>query len=73
MHLFIYIDWVRDVAWAPNTAMPYNMIASCSEDRGVFIWKQSEVCIYIYVVHICMYMYVYVCICIFIYIYLYIL
>ena len=35
-------DWVRDVAWAPNTAMPYNIIASCSEDRSVYIWKQME-------------------------------
>lgn len=37
-----HTDWVRDVAWAPNTAMPYNIIASCSEDRSVCIWKQSE-------------------------------
>lgn len=36
------LDWVRDVAWAPNTAMPYNIIASCSEDRKVIIWKQSS-------------------------------
>ena len=36
------LDWVRDVAWAPNTAMPYNIIASCSEDRSVYIWKQTE-------------------------------
>lgn len=35
-------DWVRDVTWAPNTAMPYNMVASCSEDRCVLIWKQME-------------------------------
>ena len=35
-------DWVRDVAWAPNTALPYNLIASCSEDRTVYIWKQSQ-------------------------------
>ena len=35
------VDWVRDVAWAPNTAMPYNIIASCSEDRSVLIWKQA--------------------------------
>ena len=35
-------DWVRDVAWAPNTGMPYNTIASCSEDRSVYIWKQSD-------------------------------
>jgi WD40 repeat protein len=37
-----FIDWVRDVAWAPNTGMPFNIIASCSEDRSVFIWKQTE-------------------------------
>ena len=37
-----HTDWVRDVAWAPNTAMPYNIIASCSEDRTVFIWKQTK-------------------------------
>lgn len=36
------VDWVRDVAWAPNTGMPYNVIASCSEDRSVFIWRQTE-------------------------------
>lgn len=36
-------DWVRDVAWAPNTGIPFNIIASCSEDRSVRIWKQSEV------------------------------
>lgn len=35
-------DWVRDVAWAPNTAMPYNIIASCSEDEKVLIWKQTQ-------------------------------
>ena len=36
------IDWVRDVSWAPNASMPYSIIASCSEDRSVFIWKQSK-------------------------------
>lgn len=36
------LDWVRDVAWAPNSAVPYNLIASCSEDRSVWIWKQKE-------------------------------
>lgn len=35
-------DWVRDVAWAPNTAMPFNIIASCSEDRTVKLWRQSK-------------------------------
>lgn len=37
---YLFVDWVRDVAWAPNTAMPYNIFASCSEDRTVRIWKQ---------------------------------
>lgn len=35
-------DWVRDVSWAPNTGMPHNLIASGSEDRTVFVWRQSE-------------------------------
>lgn len=35
-------DWVRDVAWAPSTGMPCNTIASCSEDRTVYIWTQTE-------------------------------
>jgi len=35
-------DWVRDVAWAPNTAMPYDIIASCSEDNKVLIWTQNR-------------------------------
>ena len=42
-----YVDWVRDVAWAPNTAMPYNIVATCSEDCCVLIWKQSEVKIFV--------------------------
>jgi protein transport protein SEC13 len=36
-------DWVRDVAWAPNTSSNNSMIASCSEDRTVVIWTQSQV------------------------------
>jgi protein transport protein SEC13 len=36
-----HTDWVRDVAWAPNTAVVFNTIASCSEDRTVIIWKQA--------------------------------
>lgn len=35
-------DWVRDVAFAPNTALPYNLFASASEDRSVYIWKQKD-------------------------------
>jgi len=37
-----HTDWVRDVAWAPNNGMPFNIIASASEDKTVCIWKQSE-------------------------------
>lgn len=37
-----HTDWVRDVSWAPNTGLPYNTIASCSEDRTVLIWKQTD-------------------------------
>ncbi len=32
---------MRDVAWAPNSGMPFNIIASCSEDKSVYIWKQN--------------------------------
>jgi protein transport protein SEC13 len=39
---FLILDWVRDASWAPNTALAYNIIASCSEDHTVYIWKQSE-------------------------------
>lgn len=35
-------DWVRDVAWAPSTSSLCNTIASCSEDRSVYIWTQTE-------------------------------
>jgi protein transport protein SEC13 len=35
-------DWVRDVAWAPNVASPGNIVASCGEDQGVYIWKENE-------------------------------
>lgn len=33
-------DWVRDVAWAPNSSLPYSMFASCSEDCTVYIWRR---------------------------------
>lgn len=32
-------NWVRDVAFAPNGAIPYTLFASCSEDCSVYIWK----------------------------------
>jgi protein transport protein SEC13 len=34
-------DWVRDVAWAPSTGAPVDMIASCSEDKHVYIWTRA--------------------------------
>ena len=34
-------DWVRDVAWAPSILPNVNVVASCSEDRTVLIWKQN--------------------------------
>jgi protein transport protein SEC13 len=36
-----HTDWVRDVAWAPSLLPNQNMVASCSEDRSVLIWKQN--------------------------------
>lgn len=33
-------DWVRDVAWAPATGVPYNMIASAGEDGRVIVWVE---------------------------------
>ena len=35
-------DWVRDVAWAPNVIPGRSIIASCSEDKTVIIWKQGS-------------------------------
>lgn len=32
-------DWVRDVAWAPTVGLEFSMIASCSQDCRVVIWK----------------------------------
>lgn len=34
-------DWVRDVAWAPIVG-PISTVASCSEDKTVIIWTQSD-------------------------------
>lgn len=34
-------DWVRDVAWAPSVGSE-SIVASCSEDKTVIIWTQSE-------------------------------
>ena len=35
-------DWVRDVAFAPNVVPGRSVIASCSEDKTVIIWKLDE-------------------------------
>ena len=37
-----HTDWVRDVAWAPNVIPGMSVVASCSEDRTVIIWKQGS-------------------------------
>ncbi|RIB08599.1 WD40 repeat-like protein [Gigaspora rosea] len=36
-----HTDWVRDVAWAPNIGLPKSYLASCSQDKTVFIWTQD--------------------------------
>jgi len=35
-------DWVRDVAWAPNCGLPDSILASCSLDCRVIIWRKKE-------------------------------
>eukprot|EP01032_Pedospumella_encystans_P021406 gene21406-24282_t len=37
-----HADWVRDVAFAPSSSLPYSMFASGSEDKTVYVWRQSE-------------------------------
>ncbi|KAJ2364146.1 GTPase-activating protein S13, partial [Coemansia sp. RSA 2611] len=34
-------DWVRDVAYAPNIGLPRTYLASCSQDKHVYIWTQD--------------------------------
>lgn len=34
-------DWVRDVAWAPNVIPGRSVVASCSEDKTVIVWRQG--------------------------------
>lgn len=33
-------DWVRDVAFAPNIGLERTLLASCGQDRQVYIWSQ---------------------------------
>lgn len=37
-----HTDWVRDVAWAPNVVPGRDILASCSEDRTVIVWKRER-------------------------------
>ncbi|KAL3764330.1 hypothetical protein ACHAW5_003466 [Stephanodiscus triporus] len=39
---FGHADWVRDVAWAPNVVPGTSVVASCSEDKTVVVWKQRR-------------------------------
>jgi protein transport protein SEC13 len=34
-------DWVRDVAWAPSIGTTVQTIASCGEDKTVYIWTKE--------------------------------
>ncbi|CAG8629470.1 1186_t:CDS:2, partial [Acaulospora colombiana] len=36
-----HTDWVRDIAWAPNVGLQKNYLASCSQDKTVYIWTQD--------------------------------
>ncbi|KNE63681.1 hypothetical protein AMAG_08777 [Allomyces macrogynus ATCC 38327] len=37
-----HTDWVRDVAFAPNVGIPAQYLASCSQDKTVYIWTQTS-------------------------------
>lgn len=37
-----HTDWVRDVAWAPNLGLPYNTVASASQDGTVVAWSEHS-------------------------------
>ncbi|KAJ1500560.1 GTPase-activating protein S13 [Coelomomyces lativittatus] len=34
-------DWVRDVAFAPNLGVPTFYLASCGQDKCVYVWTKS--------------------------------
>lgn len=36
-----HTDWVRDVAWCNNLGLKQEMIATCSEDMTVKVWKKD--------------------------------
>jgi len=35
-------DWVRDVAWCNNIGLVTDVVASCSEDQKVKVWKRDK-------------------------------
>eukprot|EP00127_Corallochytrium_limacisporum_P000586 Clim_evm1s21 gene=Clim_evmTU1s21 len=37
-----YEDWVRDAAWAPDTGLPYTMVAVGGQDKKVHIYKKDH-------------------------------
>ena len=37
-----HTNWVRDVAWAPDTGFTTSTIASCCHDGKVIIWQCSD-------------------------------
>ena len=38
-----HANWVRDVAWSPiPTSTSHSVVASCSEDKSVIIWKEQN-------------------------------
>ncbi|RXH67255.1 hypothetical protein DVH24_027375 [Malus domestica] len=40
--LQMHVDWVRDVAWAPNLGLPKSTIASASQDGKVIVWTVGK-------------------------------
>lgn len=35
-------DWVRDVSWMPNIGTGGSYIASCGQDKVVFVWSETN-------------------------------
>ncbi|KAI9188332.1 GTPase-activating protein S13 [Blastocladiella emersonii ATCC 22665] len=42
LSLAAHEDWVRDVAWAPNVGIPATYLASCSQDKTVYVWTKGS-------------------------------
>jgi len=37
-----HTDWVRDVSWSPSVGLPYEILATCSQDKTVHIYKKTK-------------------------------